>query len=161
MIVVVMGVSGCGKSTVGRALAEALGWPFFDADDYHPASNVRKMSDGIPLDDEDRRPWLARLRELLAAEDAAGRSAVLACSALKQAYRDTLAAAARDVRWVHLHGTEDDVRTLMERRQGHFMKPGLLASQLAALEPPADALVLPVRLTPAEQVRRIRAHLGR
>lgn len=160
MMVVVMGVSGCGKSTVGRALAEALGWPFFDADDFHPAANIQKMSAGIPLTDADRGPWLDRLHDLLAAESTAGRSAVLACSALKEAYRTRLRQGADDVRFVHLRGTPDEIRQLMERRSGHFMKPGMLASQFATLEEPRDALVVPVLLTPAEQVARIRAQLG-
>jgi gluconokinase len=159
MIVVVMGVSGCGKSTVARALADARGWRFFDADDYHPAANVEKMSRGIPLDDRDRQPWLEALRDLLAAQDAAGHSAVLACSALKAAYRATLASRVRAIRWVHLAGTYDEVRQLMSRRQGHFMKPGMLQSQFDALEAPADALTLPVLLPVEEQVRRIRAAL--
>ncbi len=154
-----MGVSGCGKSSVGRALAEALGWPFFDADDFHPESNIRKMAGGTPLTDEDRMPWLERLRDLLAEQQAQGRSAVLACSALRQSYRDILAARVTDVHWVHLRGTLEEVRHLMEKRSGHFMKTGMLQSQFQTLEPPADAIDLPVTLTVAEQVRLIRERL--
>ena len=160
MMIVVMGVSGCGKSTVGQALARSLNWPFFDADDFHPPANIQKMSSGIPLDDVDRQPWLERLRDLLAAEHQAGRSAVLACSALKERYRMVLRAGAPDVRFVHLEGTVEDIQMLMSRRSGHFMKPGMLASQFATLEEPRDALVIPVLLTPAEQVARIRTQLG-
>lgn len=160
MIVIVMGVSGCGKSTVARALAASLGWLFLDADDFHPESNVRKMASGVPLDDDDRRPWLASLRARLGEEHAAGRSVALACSALKDAYRRQLADGLPDVRVVHLDGTYDEVLTLMSRRQGHFMKPGMLASQFATLEPPADAIRIPVLLACEEQVRRIRLALG-
>ena len=154
-----MGVSGCGKSSVGRALAEALGWPFFDADDFHPESNIRKMAGGTPLTDEDRMPWLERLRDLLAEQQARGHSAVLACSALRQSYRDILAARVTDVHWVHLHGTLEEVRRLMERRSGHFMKTGMLQSQFQTLELPANAIELPVTLTVAAQVRLIRERL--
>jgi len=157
-MVIVMGVSGCGKSTVGQALAASLGWPFFDADDYHPEGNIRKMANGLPLTDEDRAPWLERLRDVLASEHAAGRSAVLACSALKERYRDVLRTAAPEVRFVYLCGTRDEVLQLMSRRTGHFMKPGMLESQFAALEPPRDALSIPVRLSCADQVQRIRSH---
>lgn len=159
MIVVVMGVSGCGKSTVGRALADAMGWPFFDADDYHPPANIAKMANGIPLEDADRFPWLERLRARMAEEADAGRSAVLACSALKEAYRAILRRSAPDVRFVHLRGTPEEILQLMSRRSGHFMKPGMLASQFAALEEPADALTLPVLLSCEQQVTRIRSHL--
>lgn len=160
MIVVVMGVAGCGKSTVAEALARSLEWTYYDADAYHPESNVRKMASGIPLDDDDRRPWLESLRDLLACADAEGRSAVLACSALKQAYRELLASRCRSVRWVHLHGTFEEVLRLMSRRKGHFMKQGMLRSQFDALEAPTDALTLPVTLTVDEQVRRITSELG-
>lgn len=160
MIVVVMGVAGCGKTTVATALAAALGWRFLDADDYHPAANIRKMADGRPLDDDDRRPWLDRLRDALADEDARGQSVVLACSALKASYRATLASRCRAVQWVHLHGRFEEVLPLIRKRRGHFMKEDLLRSQLATLEPPRDALTLPVTLTVDEQVRRIRACLG-
>ena len=160
MIVVVMGVSGCGKSTVARALADALGWTFFDADDFHPESNIQKMASGIPLDDADRKPWLERLRDALAVEHAAGRSAVLACSALKERYRDVLRSAAPEVRVVHLRGTYDEVMQLMSRRSGHFMKPGMLESQFAALEPPVDAVEIPVLLSAPAQVAAIREALS-
>lgn len=156
MMIVVMGVSGCGKSTVGRALAESLGWPFYDADDFHPPANILKMSSGIPLTDQDRQPWLERLRDLLAAEQRAGRPLVLACSALKERYRSVLRSGAPDVRFVYLKGSPQEVAVLLNRRTGHFMKPDLLDSQFAALEEPQDALNVPVLLACPAQVQQIR-----
>ena len=160
MIMIVMGVSGCGKSTLARALADRYQCAFFDADDYHPAANIEKMSNGIPLNDTDRQPWLECLRDLLAAERAAGRSAVLACSALKEKYRAILRQGAPDLRLIYLKGTQDEVQILMGRRSGHFMKPAMLASQFAALEEPADALAIPVLLKCEEQVELIQRALS-
>lgn len=160
MIAVIMGVSGCGKTTVGRALAAECGWEFLDADDFHPASNVEKMAKGVPLTDEDRRPWLESLRDRLQESDRARRSVVLACSALKQAYRDLLASGVGDIRWIHLKGTPDQVRALMARRKGHFMNPALLDSQFAALQEPGDAITVDVTLDVASQVRSIRERLA-
>jgi carbohydrate kinase (thermoresistant glucokinase family) len=159
MIVVVMGVTGCGKSTVGEALAGDLGWRFLDADDFHPPANVAKMAAGTPLTDEDRWPWLDRLAAEMRAINGAGGHAVLACSALRQAYRDRLAAAG-DVRFVHLAG---DMATIAERlaaRRHRYMPPSLLASQFATLEPPGDAIVVDVRDPIAAQLETIRAALG-
>ncbi len=160
MMIVVMGVSGCGKSTVAEALARRIGGVYLDADAHHPESNIRKMSNGIPLDDEDRRPWLEQLNQLLRDEAARGRPVVLACSALKEQYRDVLRAGLPELRFVHLHGTYDEVMVLLRRRKGHFMKPGMLASQFAALEPPADAIRIPVLLPCEEQVRQIEQQLA-
>ena len=137
MSIVVMGVSGCGKSTVGKALAEHLGRPFFDADDFHPEANVAKMSAGQPLDDADRRPWLDRLAELLRDEP----EAVLACSALKRAYRDQLAQHTDDVTFVHLHAERDAIAKRMSDR-AHFFPAELLDTQFAALEPPGECEAL-------------------
>lgn len=161
MIAIVMGVSGCGKTTVGKALAADLGWTFLDADDFHPAANIQKMSNGVPLTDEDRWPWLDALRDRLHDLNDANQSVVLACSALKQTYRVRLASAADDIRWIYLQGTPEQIRGMMERRKGHFMNPGLLASQFAALEEPADALVVPAVMDVAAQVRIIRDRLAR
>lgn len=161
MMLVVMGVSGCGKSTVAEALADRIGGVFVDADAYHPESNIRKMSRGIPLDDDDRRPWLDALNRRLRDESAQGRSVVLACSALKERYRDVLRAGLPELRFVYLEGTHDEVMVLLRRRKGHFMKPGMLASQFAALEPPTDAIRIPVLLPCEEQVRRIQEHISR
>src|SRR5262249_10689800 len=136
-----MGVSGAGKSTVGRLLAGELGWTFVEADDYHPAANVEKMRRGIPLDDGDRRPWLDAVRHRF--EEAAGRgeNVVLACSALKHAYQHYLSQwAPGSVRYVYLSAPEELLRQRLARRAGHFMNPGLLHSQFETLEPPEDAV---------------------
>ncbi len=141
-VVVVMGVSGTGKSTVGRALAARLGWAFLDADDLHPRSNVEKMARGAPLDDHDRAPWLAALRVEIDAHVARGACLVLACSALREAYRAILAEGHSCVRFVHLVAPEPELARRLRGRSGHFAGPALLASQLATLEPPTDALTV-------------------
>jgi gluconokinase len=158
MIVVVMGVAGSGKTTVGTALAEALGWPFRDADDYHPPENVAKMSAGIPLRDEDRWPWLARVASEMRRVAGQEGNAVLACSALKQAYRDRLATAG-DVRFVHLAGDYDTIASRLAQRHHKYMPATLLGSQFATLEPPADALEIDIRDSVEGQVAKIRAAL--
>lgn len=133
---VIMGVAGSGKTTVGRAVADALGWRFADADDFHPPANVAKMSAGIPLDDTDRAPWLTALHGFLAAKRHEGESVVLACSALKTSYREALTAGLAGVTVVYLHAAPEILQARLEERPGHFMKPAMLASQLATLEPP-------------------------
>ncbi|MEJ2759510.1 MAG: gluconokinase [Anaerolineales bacterium] len=148
---VVMGVSGCGKTSVGSALAEALGWAFYDGDDYHPPANVEKMSHGIPLDDADRQPWLERLHRLIASSLAEGHSLVVACSALKERYRQTLRGDLGPVRYVYLQGDFDLIHARMEDRSGHYMQPEMLRSQFRALEPPEDALTVSVR-PPVEKI---------
>jgi len=162
MIVVVMGVSGCGKSTVGEALAAACGWPFLDADDFHPSANVAKMAAGTPLTDEDRWPWLDRLAAELGSILARGGSAVLACSALKQAYRDRLAppAIASRVRFAWLKGDPVTIGARLASRRHRYMPPTLLASQFATLEEPREAIVVDVREPVAAQVEAIRALLA-
>jgi gluconokinase len=135
MIVVVMGVSGAGKSSVGAALAHALGCAFLDGDELHPAANIDKMRRGIPLDDADRAPWLDAIAAHMREAATAGRDLVVACSALKQSYRRRLAIAP-EVRFVLLEVPEAVLRARLERRREHFMPPSLLPSQLAALEPP-------------------------
>jgi gluconokinase len=159
MIVVVMGVCGCGKSTVGKALAEELGWPFHDADDFHPAANVAKMAAGEPLTDDDRWPWLDRLAAEMRAAQAGGGNAVLACSALKQAYRDRIATAG-NVRFVHLAGDVDTIAGRLAARRHRYMPASLLASQFATLEPPRDAITVDVRDEVDAQVAAIRAGLA-
>jgi carbohydrate kinase (thermoresistant glucokinase family) len=151
MIVVVMGVTGCGKSTVGAALAGRLGWRFLDADDFHPPANVAKMAAGTPLADEDRWPWLDRLASELRTIEAAGGNAVLACSALKEAYRSRLGTAG-NVRFVHLAGDQATIASRLAERKHRYMPASLLASQFAALEHPANAVEVDVRLPVERQV---------
>lgn len=150
-VLVVMGVSGCGKSTVGQALARRLGWRFLDADDYHPPANVEKMRAGQPLDDDDRRPWLDRLNALLRHSLAKGEPAVLACSALRQRYRDRLADRLDGVVFVHLAGDFDVIAARLAQRRHRYMPATLLHSQFDALEPPADAVTVDVAL-PVEAI---------
>lgn len=157
-ILIVMGVAGSGKSTVGRLLAERLGWPFLDGDDFHPPGNVEKMRRGEPLADADRLPWLARLRDLAADCLARGESAVLACSALKESYRRILAGGDPRVRFVYLRADPDLLASRLEARTGHFFARALLESQLAALEepPPASpAFVVDASLPAEAAVREI------
>ena len=159
MIVVVMGVTGCGKTTVGAMLAGACGSHFFDADDFHPPQNVEKMRRGEALNDQDRGPWLERLGTLLAEHETKGKSVVLACPALKQAYRDRLSARCPSLRFAFLAGDKALIRSRLLPRQGHYMNPALLDSQFAILETPAEAIELDVAMEPAELVRRLRAAL--
>jgi len=159
VIVILMGVTGCGKTKVGLTLAEACAWEFLDADDFHPAENVAKMKSGIALTDEDRWPWLARLNTLLLERERQGKSLVLACSALKQIYRDHLARGCAAARFVFLDGDKELIRARLAARQGHYMNAKLLDSQFDILEPPEDALRLDVAESPAELVRSIRERL--
>src|SRR5271154_2729799 len=155
MVVVLMGVAGSGKTTVGKLLASQLGWEFADGDDYHSAANVEKMRSGIPLTDADRAPWLETLRALINGWIAAGTNAVLACSALKELYRETLQVGP-EVRLVYLKGTPELLRQRLHARTGHYMTEGMLQSQLAALEEPENAVVVGVDQPPAEIVAAIR-----
>ena len=151
---VVMGVSGSGKSTVADRLAARLGWRFEDGDSFHPASNVAKMSAGQPLTDEDRWPWLQAIADEIDRLSAAGERAVIACSALKRAYRAVLVHGRDDVRIVFLDGTPDLIAARLAVRKGHFMPPGLLASQFRTLErPEADERPITVSIdAPVEQI---------
>jgi gluconokinase len=148
MIVILMGVAGAGKTTVGQLLAHQLGWPFYDADDFHPRANVEKMQRGIALDDADRAPWLDALHALIARLAAEQRSAILACSALTAAYRRRLAAGVAAVRFVYLRGGAALLRARLAGRRGHFMPSDLLQSQLDTLEEPADALTVDIDAPP-------------
>jgi gluconokinase len=160
MIVVLMGVSGSGKTTVGRSLAAELGWTFLDADDFHPQASVEKMAAGIALTDADRLPWLDRLAEEIRWETARGRDVVLACSALKQVYRERLTQGARqDLVFVYLKGDATTIESRLASRSGHYMPASLLASQFAALEEPAGAIVVDIRQTPEAQAAGIAAQL--
>src|ERR1700730_6344431 len=133
---IVMGVSGSGKSTIGDKLAKRLGWSYEDGDRFHPASNVAKMSAGQPLTDEDRWPWLQAIADEIDRVCAAGQQAVIACSALKRAYREVLVHGRHEVRIIYLSGTEQLIANRLAERKGHFMPPGLLTSQFKTLEPP-------------------------
>lgn len=163
-VVVVMGVSGSGKTVVGRELAALLGWSFRDADDVHPPANVERMSRGIPLTDDDRAPWLDRLRDLVGAALASGGApTVLACSALARRYRERMGLGRAGVRLVFLDGPADVIRARIAARRDHFMPASLLESQLAALEPPAALerpIVASIEGTPAEIAAGIVAALG-
>ena len=159
MVVIVMGVSGCGKSTVGEQLAPRFGLPYYDADDFHPAANIEKMSHGTPLTDDDRRGWLATLAADLGQWAKTG-GAVLACSALKEAYRTTLqSGVAEPIHWVWLDGPRALLLERMGGRKGHYMHPDMLDSQLTTLEQPAYALRLSIEATPAELVDEVEAAL--
>lgn len=161
MIVVLMGVSGSGKTTIAKILAKQLGWTFVEADDYHPAANVEKMHRGEPLTDDDRRPWLDALRRRIDEACERGENVVLACSALKHAYQEYL---ERDepgcVQYVYLHGSEDLIRQRLAARKGHFMNPSLLHSQFETLEPPADAVRVEITPPPEVIAAQIREKLG-
>jgi gluconokinase len=133
---IVMGVAGSGKSTIGEQLAARLGWTYEDGDKFHPASNVAKMSAGQPLTDEDRWPWLRAIADEIDRLSAAGQRVVIACSALRRVYRDILVHGRNDIRIVYLNGTQPLIAERLGRRKGHFMPPGLLASQFRTLEPP-------------------------
>jgi len=162
MIIVIFGVSGAGKTTVGKLLAENLGWRFVEADDFHPATNIEKMRSGHPLADEDRWPWLERLREEIKRLVAAGENAVVACSALKPAYRDRLR-VSDEVKFVFLRGDYVLVEKQLRSRRAHFMNASLLQSQFDDLEEPQpDENVLTIELgpTPEEIVERIEAKLN-
>jgi gluconokinase len=160
MVIVLMGVSGTGKTAVGTGLARALGGEFVEGDDYHPPANVEKMRSGVPLDDADRQPWLETLSREIGKWLDAGKAVVLACSALKQRYRDILKAGRPEVRFVHLEGDKDLIRERLEHRRGHYMPASLLDSQFAALEEPADAITVDVEGTPDEIVAEIMKKLG-
>jgi gluconokinase len=158
MIVIVMGVVGAGKTTIGTLLAAQLHWEFADADDFHPSSNVEKIAQGIPLTDEDREPWLERLREAVVRWIAEGKNVVLACSALKRAYRTKLCAGPQ-VRFVFLKGSAGLIADRLRSRQGHFAGESILASQLADLEEPETAITIEIADTPERIVDEIKKTL--
>jgi len=159
VVIVLMGVAGAGKTTVGQLLASELGWRFEDADTYHPAANVQKMRNGIPLTDADRVPWLEKLRALISGWIAEGKNAVLACSALKHSYRKLLRVAP-EVHFAYLKVTPDLLHQRLRARAGHFMTERMIESQLADLEEPENAIVLDGDEPPEKIVGEIRTRLG-
>ena len=154
MIIVIMGVTASGKTTIGTRASKRFGWPFYDADEFHPPENIAKMSRGEPLTDADREPWLKALHDKMAEEERAGRSAIFACSALKSRYRDVLREGLSTVRFVFLKGDPDVLQARLDHRKGHFMPRTMLPSQMAALEEPepGEALELDASRPPNELV---------
>ncbi|HEX8822342.1 MAG TPA: gluconokinase [Archangium sp.] len=160
MIIILMGVSGVGKTAVGTRLAEVLGWRFRDADDFHSAENIAKMAAGLPLTDEDRWPWLERLRELIRSALESGEELVLACSALRRVYRERLTVDPARERWVSLWAPREVIAERLAKRRGHYMSPMLLDSQLAILEAADEALKVEVSANVDTIVARILEELG-
>lgn len=159
--VIVMGVAGCGKTTVGKSLAKHLGWDFYDADDFHPAENIAKMTDGIPLDDADRSPWLASLHILISSCLIQNRPSVLACSALKESYRQQMLAGNDGAQIVFLKGNYDLIWSWLSMRNDHYMKPQMLQSQFETLEEPTNALTLDISKSVNDIVQEILLGLKR
>ncbi|MGA2100737.1 MAG: gluconokinase [Candidatus Sulfotelmatobacter sp.] len=159
MIVIVMGVVGAGKTTVGRMLAAQLKWEFADADDFHPASNVEKIRNGIPLTDADREPWLDSLHRAIVEWIAIGKNVILACSALKSSYRSKLK-VSQEVSFVYLKGSASLIAERLRTRHGHFAGESILASQLADLEEPDEAVIVDISSAPQQIVEEIRKALG-
>ena len=153
-VVVIFGVSGCGKTTIARLLSEKTGLPYFDADDFHPSANIEKMGRGLALDDSDREPWLERLSIKLGEASKEG-GAILACSALKEKYRKKLAERANDIHWVYLRGNYELIKKRMSEREGHFMKPGMFRSQFETLEEPDYGIVVNIEDSPQEITEKI------
>lgn len=159
MFIVIIGVTGAGKSTVGRRLAEELSWRFFEGDDYHPAANIEKMKGGIALSDGDRKAWLGRLAEIIAKQSRIGENGVLACSALKRSYRARLREAGPVV-FVHLKVAPSVIQERLRQRKNHFMNPTLIDSQFATLEEPMNAIVVEATLPTDEIIRSVRQALA-
>jgi gluconokinase len=159
MFILIMGVTGCGKTTVGRLLSAAIGWPFYDADDFHSPANVRKMASGVSLTDEDRSPWLEGLRVLISDRTERGENGVLACSALKQSYRRTLSTGAGLV-VVYLKAEADLIRSRLADRRGHYMPQRLIESQFLDLEEPEGAITISAAWPPEQIVSAIRSQVG-
>ena len=159
MAIVLMGVSGCGKTRIGEALTQTMGWPFYDGDDYHPKANIDKMSQGMPLNDDDRQPWLEELYKIIREHLDRGIDVIVSCSALKAKYRETLRGDLETVRFVHLAGSAEVIYERLQHRNGHFMKAEMLQSQFADLEIPQDALSVsidqPVNKVVAEIVEKL------
>jgi len=157
MIIILMGVSGSGKSTIGQRLANDFNWPFFDADDFHSLANLEKMKRGIPLTDADRIPWLWSLRQTIDRWDAAEKSFVLACSALKEQYRSILGCDRTHIRLIYLQGKFESIASRLQARSQHFMPATLLQSQFEALEEPQNALWMDIARSPEAIVQQIKS----
>jgi gluconokinase len=155
MIYILMGVSGSGKTTIGQLLAQKLGWPFYDGDDFHPPENIEKMRRGIPLTDADRLPWLSALRDLLQSQTSHNR--IVACSGLKQRYREYLSAYIPDICWIYLKGDYYLLKRRLQGREGHFMSADLLRSQFEAMEEPDNAWVIEIDRTPEAIVATLKS----
>lgn len=161
MMIVVMGVSGCGKTTIGQAMAKQLQLPYYDADDFHPQSNIDKMKNAIPLTDEDRQPWLVHLSECIKTWDEQG-GAVLSCSALKESYRQLLASKSKPINWVYLKGSFEMIQSRLNKRKGHYMKSTLLQTQFDTLEEPAYGIHIGIEHEPeaivSTLISKLKAH---
>jgi carbohydrate kinase (thermoresistant glucokinase family) len=156
MFIVVMGIAASGKSTLASALAQELGWQFIEGDDYHPAANITKMRSGIPLNDDDRLPWLQAINRELLQLNERGLDGVIACSALKRRYREILAREIDTIKYVYLYGDPELIRRRITTRKDHFMPPGLLDSQIAAIEPPQNATWISIELPLERQIAEVR-----
>ncbi len=159
LVLIIMGVSGSGKTTIGRLLSATLDWPFFDADDFHPPANVEKMGEGTPLTDQDRLPWLKTLATKDQEHVDQNQPMVLACSALKDAYRQVLCVDSKHIQFVYLKGDFHLITLRLQAREGHFMKASLLQSQFDGLEEPEDAIVVSINPSPFDIVETIRSSL--
>jgi gluconokinase len=157
---ILMGVSGCGKSRVGKALADRIGWHFYDGDDFHPQANIDKMAGGIPLNDEDRLPWLQNLHDLISERNQQGASVIVVCSALKAKYRDILRADNPELVFVHLDGDFDLILQRMQARENHYMRAEMLKSQFDALEKPQNAIRVGIDQSVTRIVDEIIKHLN-
>ncbi len=159
MVIVLMGVTGCGKTTVGKLLAKDLGWNFYDADDFHPEENVEKMRAGIPLNDSDREPWLQALADLIHSAYQKELNIILACSALKHYDRKKLRIDLAPVEFVYLKGSPELIKERLEARRGHYMNPALLQSQFSTLEEPKDAIYMDIDPDPSSIAAKIKSEL--
>ncbi len=155
MIIVVMGVAGSGKTTIGELLASKLGWPFFEGDDFHSKANVEKMAQGTPLNDEDRADWLSAIAGQIKLLEKESSSGVIACSALKNSYRIKLSKAAKDIKFVFLRGDYELLQKRLESRKGHFMKPAMLKSQFETLEEPENSIDIDIKNSPEKIIKAI------
>lgn len=158
--IILMGVSGSGKTSIGQALSQRLGWSFYDGDDYHSPQAIEKMALGIPLNDEDRLPWLETLSNLLSEKLSAGENLILACSALKRSYRQHLRSGNDDLLFVYLDGDYDLIWSRMQSRGDHYMKPGMLKSQFHDLEIPEDALKVNIKQPISQILEEIIRNIG-